>query len=170
MRRTIISAVIGAGLAFGVMTAIDGYQNIRTAARFAEMQQASPSDWLELSSIQVRNSVVPAEPSLRFVGTSSMDLLIRLAVSPREADTGNVICSGGGRTTLFEEGIPVTFDARISSLAGLDSCDFPVGRYRVRLSFLMTEPGTQISKTLLVETEDLEVIAAPVERSAGPPR
>lgn len=161
MRRTIISVVIGAGLAFGVMTALDAFQNIRVAAQFAALQQASPSDWLELSSIQVKNAVLPNDPSVRFTGTPAMDMLIRLAVSPREADTGNVVCSGGGQTILYEGGIPVSVDARISSLAGLDTCDFPVGRYRVRLSFLMTESGSQISKTLLVETEDLEVIAAP---------
>lgn len=160
MRRTIISAIIGAGLAAGLMTAIDGYQNIRAAARFAEMQQAAPSEWLELSAVSVKSSVLPDEPGLKFVGTPSMNLLIRLAVSPRDADTGNVVCSGGGPTVLYERGIPIPVDARISRLAGLDACDFPPGRYRVRLSFLMTEPGTQITKTLLVETEDLEVVAA----------
>lgn len=163
MRRTIISAVIGAGLAFSLMTAIDGWQNIRTAAQFAEMQQASPSDWLELSSVQVKGTTLPDEPGLRLVGTPAMDLLIRLAVSPRDADTGNVICSGGGQTVLYEGGVPFTVNARLSALAGLDACQFPVGRYRVRLSFLMTEPGTQISKTLLVETEDLGVVAASSE-------
>jgi len=158
MRRTLLGIAIGATLAFGIAAAIEGWQNIRTAARFAEMQQAAPSDWLELSTVQVRNAILPAEPGLRFTGTPAMDLLIRLAVSPRDADTGNVVCSGGGRTILYEAGIPVTVDAHLSSLAGLDSCEFPAGRYRVRLSFLMTEPGTQITKTLLVETADLEVI------------
>ena len=161
MRRMIISAVVGGGLALGVMTGVDWIQNLRTAAAFAEMQQASPGDWLELSSIQVRDAVLPDEPKLRVVSTPSMDLLIRVAVSPRETTTGNVVCSGGGPTVLYEGGIPVTVDTQLSRLAGLDSCQFPPGRYRVRLSFLMTEPGTQISKTLLVETEDLEVIAAP---------
>lgn len=143
------------------MTAIDAYENVRKAARFAEMQEQAPSEWLELSRIQVRGATVPEEPTLRFTGTPAMDMLIRVAISPREATTGNVICSGGGRTILYEGGIPVTVDARISSIAGLDACDFPVGRYRVRMSFLMTEPKSQISKTLLVETEDLEVIAPP---------
>ncbi len=159
MRRTIISAVIGAGLAFAAMTAIDGYQNIRAAAAFGEMQQQAPSDWLQLEGIEARGSVYPDEPRLRFVGTPSRDLLIRMAISPRNAETGNVLCSGGGATVLYDAGIPVTFDSSVSRLAGLDSCDWPVGRYRVRMTFLMTEPKSQIAKSLLVETDDLEVIA-----------
>lgn len=161
MRRTIISALVGGVLAAGVMTGMDVYENIRKAARFAEMQEQAPSDWLELSRIDVKGATVPEEPTLRFVGTPAMDMLIRVAVSPREANTGDVVCSGGGRTILYEGGVPVTVDSRLSTLAGLDSCAFPVGRYRVRLSFLMTEPQSQITKTLLVETDDLEVIAAP---------
>lgn len=159
MRRTIISAIIGAGLAMLVTSAIDTYLNIRTAARFAELQQAAPSDWLDLSPIEVRGAISPDEPSLRFVGTPAMDLLIRLAISPQDADTGAVVCSGGGRATLYEGGISVPVDSRLSSLAGLESCQFPPGRYKVRLSFFMVEPDTQVSKTLMVETQDVEVIA-----------
>ena len=49
----------------------------------------------------------------------------------------------------------------VSQLTGLDSCDWSIARYRVRMTFLMTEPQTQIAKLLLIEPEDLEVIAPP---------
>ncbi|WEK04582.1 MAG: hypothetical protein P0Y65_20800 [Candidatus Devosia phytovorans] len=161
MRRTIISAVIGAGLAFGTITGLDAYANLQAAAAFGELQKDAPSDWLQLDDLQARGAVFPEQPTIRFVATPSRDLLIRMAISPRNADTGNVLCSGGGRTVLYERGVPITFDETVSQLTGLDSCDWPLGRYRVRMTFLMTEPKTQIAKSLLIETEDLEVVAPP---------
>lgn len=152
--------MIGIVAAIVVFFAIDTYRDIQTASRFAQLQQESPSDWLELDGFGAQSTRYPGEPSLAFVGTPSHDLLIRVAVSSRNADTGNVLCSGGGRAALFQAGVAVAVDAPVSRLAGLDACDWPVGRYKVRLTFLMTEPQSQVNKTLLVETDDVEVIAA----------
>lgn len=161
MRRTIISAVIGFGIAGAAIFSIDTYRDIQKATQFAEVQQAAPSDWLKLERFAASGAIYPNEPTIRFIGTPVQDLLIRLAISSRDADTGNVLCSGGGQTVLYEGGVPVTVNAPISRLAGLDACNWPVGRYNVRLSFLMVDPASQVTKTLLMETNDLEVVAAP---------
>ena len=160
MRRTIISAVIGAGIAGATVFFVDTYRDIRTATQFAEAQKAAPSDWLLIEGFQAYGARSPEEPRLQFVGTPSQNLLIRVAVSSRNSESGDVLCSGGGQTVLYEGGVPVTVNAPVSRLAGLDACEWPVGRYNVRLTFLMTEPDSRVAKTLLIETTDVEVIAS----------
>lgn len=161
MRRTIISAVIGFGIAGAAIFTIDTWRDIQRASRFATLQEAAPSEWLRLEDFEATGAVSPNEPIVRFIGTPAQNLLIRLAISSRNSDTGNVLCSGGSQTVLYEAGVPVTVNAPVSRLAGLDACEWPVGRYTVRVTFLMTEPQSQIAKTLLVETNDIEVIAPP---------
>ncbi|WP_172123241.1 hypothetical protein [Devosia sp. 919] len=160
MRRTIISAVCGVALAGAVIFTADFIRDLQAASRFASIQQQAPSEWLMIEGFAAREAVYPAEPRIHFVGTPTHDMLVRVAVSSRNADDGNVLCSGGGATVLYPAGIPVSVSTEVSTLAGLDDCDWPIGRYRLRLTFTMTEQTSQITKTLLLETEDVEVISA----------
>lgn len=160
MRKIIISAICGGALAGVTIFAVDVVRDLHAASRFTEMQQKSPSEWLLMEGFAVREAIYPDEPRVEFVGTPAHDMLVRVAVSSRNADNGNVLCSGGGPTVLYPAGVPVSVSANVSKLAGLEGCDWPVGRYRLRLTFTMIEPNSQITKTLLLETEDVEVISA----------
>lgn len=159
MRRTLISAAIGIAAALVVVVGIDATRNLTKAIQFAELQNQQPSDWLLLEKLSVLPAEVSEEPRIKFTATPLQNLLVRLNVSPRNSETGAVVCSGGGHTRLYPLGIPVNVNAPISRLAGLDACVWEPGRYRIRLTFSMTEQETQVSKVLLVETEDVEVLA-----------
>lgn len=158
MRRTLISAALGIVCALIAFFTIDLVRNIITANQFAALQAETPSEWLLLEKMVTMPAVVPAEPRLGFTLTPLHDLLIRLTVSPRNNETGDVLCSGGGPTVLVPNGVPIKVLQPISRLAGLDNCDWAPGLYRIRLTFSMTEPESQVTKVLLVETEDVEVL------------
>ena len=157
MRRTIISAVVGVTLGIVAFTGIDTVRNLIAASQFGAIQSEVPSQWLLLEELDVLPSVAPDGPNLSFTATPFHDLLVRLTVSPRNVETGAVLCSGGGPTTLYHSGVAINVKSSIAGLAGLDNCTWPAGLYRMRLTFSMTEPDSQISKVMLVETEDVEV-------------
>lgn len=158
MRRTLISAVLGIVCALLAFFVIDMARNIITANKFAALQAEVPSEWLLLEKMVTVPAVTPAEPRIGFTLTPLHNLLLRLTVSPRNNETGDVLCSGGSPTVLVPSGTPIKVLQPISQLAGLDGCDWPPGLYRIRLSFSMTEPESQVTKVLLVETEDVEVL------------
>lgn len=158
MRRTIISAAIGIVCALLAFFLVDTGRNIITANKFAELQSQTPSEWLLLERLVVVPAITPGEPKIGFTATPLHNLLMRLTISPRNNATGAVLCSGGGPTVLAPSGIPITINRAVSRIAGLDNCDWPPGLYRIRLTFSMTEPESQVTKVLLVETEDVEVL------------
>ena len=158
MRRTLVSAAIGIVCALIAFFAIDMGRNIITANKCAQLQAQTPSEWLLLERLVVVPATIPEEPRLGFTVTPLHTLLLRLTVSPRNTETGAVLCSGGGPTILAPGGVPIRVNQPISRLAGLDNCEWPPGVYRMRLSFSMTEPESQVTKVLLTETEDVEVV------------
>lgn len=165
MRKMLVSAAVGVAFAVIVSSLISIWLDIIQASRFTTIQQEEPETWLLIEDLRATDTVEPNQPTIRLVGTPSRDLLIRTSVSARNVETGEVRCSGSGATVLYVGGVAVAVASPLSRLAGLESCEFPEGRYRVRITFRMTEPDSQVTKTLLVETEDINVTSASEERS-----
>jgi hypothetical protein len=162
MKRTLISAAVGVGLACVVFFSVDAVEQLRRAAYITELQAQSPASWIEVTDLTIsdgrnRGGEV-TEPKLTQTIWPHRLLQARVAVSNRNVDTGEPACVGGTVTFILEPGEPMTSTRPLSRIAGVDQCDWPVGVYRARFAWTLTEPETGVVKTLMMESGTFSVL------------
>ena len=162
MRRTIISAAVGVGLACGVFWSAEFVENVQRAAHVAELQSQDASEWLLISPMRrvdgVNRGGVVTEPMAVWSAAPQRMLEVRVAITTRDMSTGEPVCVGGTNTVIAEPTKLMEYRRELSRLAGVNSCDWPVGQYRSRLTWTMTEPETRVAKTIFQETAPFRVL------------
>lgn len=161
MKKTLISAAVGVGMACAVFFSVDGIEALRRAAYIAELQAQKPADWLAVTDLTVadgsnRNGVV-TEPVVSQTIWPQRLMEARVAVSSRNVQTGEPVCVGGTVTFILEPGEAIASKRPLSRFAGVDHCDWPIGEYRSRFSWTLTDPETRVAKTMMHETGVFQV-------------
>jgi hypothetical protein len=157
MRKIITSAVVGAALAYGVFFAMDVLEGVQTARRLASLQAEAPSAWLSVTDLKVADGVGGQEPSVSWIFEPKRQLELRIAVTTRDVETGEPVCVGGTITFIVEPAPPARFARTLSRIAGVERCEWPVGTYRARFSWSMTDPATRIAKSFVQESAEFRV-------------
>lgn len=156
MRRTLISAAVGVLLACGAFWLWSAVDTINRAAALADLQGQTADQWLSVSPMVIADgSNAPGhvvEPLVTWTIEAKRTLELRLAVSNRDMDGGDPVCIGGTVTFILQPSVPATFTRPLSRIAGVDRCDWPVGQYRSRVTWTMTDPESRVSKTLFQES------------------
>lgn len=157
MRRTLVSAAVGAAMAYGVFFAMDVFEGLQRASTLARLQAQTPSEWLAVTDLMVADGAAGHEPVVSWVFEPKRQLELRVAVTTRDIETGDPVCVGGTVTFIVDPAPPVTFSRPLSRIAGVERCDWPVGDYRSRFSWVMTDPETRVSKSFLQESQVFSV-------------
>jgi hypothetical protein len=161
MRRTLISAAIGVLLSCVLFWSIDLFDNLRRAADVAALQAQASDEWLGLTEVTIADGSNRAGMVTEPVATWTVEpkrlLELRIAVSTRDIASGEPVCVGGTVTFILEPAVPMTFSRPLSRIAGVDHCDWPVGVYRSRFTWTMTDPASRVSKTLFQESDQFAV-------------
>lgn len=156
MKKTLISAAVGVGLACAVFFSVEAIERFRQAAYIADLQAQVPSDWFEVTDLTVidgRNrDGITLEPTVRQTIWPRRLVEARVAVSSRNVQSGEPVCVGGTVTFILEPGDPITTTRPLSRLAGVDHCDWPIGEYRSRFAWTITDPATRVVKTIMQES------------------
>ncbi len=161
MRRTLVSMAIGISLACSVFWVLDAVETIKRAAEIAELQAQAPADWLELSPMIIEDGKAAPdarEPIAVWTAEAKRTIEVRAAVTTRNLATGDPICIGGTNTVITEPTPPRIYNRVLSRLAGVESCEWPAGEYRSRITWTITDPATRVSKTVIQETEPFNVL------------
>lgn len=162
VKRTLISAAVGVGMACIVFFSVDAVDQLRRTAYVAELQAQHPSSWLAITDLAVsdgqnRNGVI-TEPRLTQTLWPQRLIEARVAVSNRNVQSGEPACVGGTVTFILEPGEPMVSTRPLSRIAGVDHCDWPVGEYRGRFAWTLTDPETRVTKTILQESGSFRVL------------
>jgi len=161
MRKMLLSAAIGVLLACGVYWLIDVFESVRRASDIAALQAQAADEWLGLTEVGLADGSNVAGLIVEPVATWTIEpkrvLELRVAVSTRDIATGEPVCAGGTVTFIIEPSPPTTFSRPLSRIAGVDRCDWPVGVYRSRFTWTMTDPASRVSKTLFQESDQFAV-------------
>lgn len=162
MRKTIIGIVVGGLIVSGGNTAFNWWSDIETAKRTAELQSADPSDWLDMQKFVV-DGVPPGEVPMAHITFQVLKpIAVRTTISPRNMETGESVCQGRVSALYDEPRPPRSFSTPVSSLAGLQSCDFPPGQYTVSVTIIPTDLATNVQLKPIVFEHKFSV--------AGPPK
>lgn len=157
MRRTLISAAIGVVLACAVFWSADLFDSLRRASDIAALQAQAADEWLGLTEVSIADGSNGIEPVATWTIEPKRMLELRVAVSTRDIATGEPVCVGGTVTFIIEPAEPMTFSRPLSRIAGVDRCEWPVGVYRSRFTWTMTDPESRVSKTLFQESDQFAV-------------
>lgn len=161
MRRTLISAVLGFAFAGLVYYGVTFAQGLQTAAYVAQLQGQDVSAWLDVEDLQVHDGSnqagVITEPTVDLNVLAKRQLEARIAISNRNVKTGEPVCVGGTLTVLLDAQRQINSTRPLSRLAGVDHCDWPVGTYRARIGWTLTDPSTRVVKTFVVESNPFNV-------------
>lgn len=161
MRKSLVSAAVGVVLALLVVGLFDFIGNVRAAADIAALQAQAADEWLGLTEVTIADGSNvhgrTTEPVATWTIEPKRTLELRVAVSTRDIATGEPVCVGGTVTFIIEPSPPTTFSRPLSRIAGVDRCDWPVGVYRSRFTWTMTDPASRVSKTLFQESDQFAV-------------
>jgi len=161
MRKLFLSAAIGVVLACAVFWLIDAFDNLKRAADIADLQAQASGEWLGLTEVSIADGSnidgQVTEPVATWEIEPKRLLELRVAVSTRDIATGEPVCVGGTVTFIIEPSPPVTFSRPLSRIAGVDRCEWPVGVYRSRFTWTMTDPASRVVKTLFQESDQFAV-------------
>ena len=61
-------------------------------------------------------------------------------------------------TFILEPSEPVTYSRPLSRIAGVDHCDWPVGVYRSRFTWTLTDPESRVTKAVFQESDQFAVV------------
>jgi len=157
----ILSAAIGVLLACGVYWLIDVFDNVKRASDIAALQAQVADEWLGLTDVSMSDGHSLNGQMIEPVATWTIEpkrvLELRVAVSTRDIATGEPVCVGGTVTFIIEPAEPKAFSRPLSRIAGVDRCEWPVGVYRSRFTWTMTDPASRVSKTLFQESDQFAV-------------
>ncbi len=158
VRRTLISAAVGALLAYTVFFAMDVFEGLQKASALADLQAQAPESWLSVTDLAIADGKVGGpEPVVSWIFEPKRPLELRVAVTTRDMATGEPVCVGGTVTFLVQPAPPDSFSRPLSRIAGVERCDWPAGDYRSRFSGVMTDPATRVSKSFLQESQVFSV-------------
>lgn len=162
MRKTIIGFIVGGLIVMAGNTAFNWWSDLETAKRTAELQSADPSDWLNMQSFVVDGVPPGVVPTAHITFEVLKPVAVRTTISPRNLVTGESICDGRA-SALYDEPRPVrSFSTPLSTLAGLQSCEFPAGEYTVSVTIIPTDIETNVQLKPLTFEHKFSV--------AGPPK
>lgn len=158
MRRTLVSAAVGCALAAAAFWGFDVYQGVRQAADIAALQAMAADEWLGLSDVVIADGGHSVEPMATWTVEPKRVLEMRIAVNTRDLATGEPVCVGGTVTFILEPSDPVTYSRPLSRIAGVDHCEWPVGVYRSRFTWTLTDPETRVTKAVFQESDQFAVL------------
>lgn len=154
--------MIGFALALVVFWAGDLINSIRNAADIAALQAQAAEDWLGVSDVEIADGInragVTTEPVAKWTIEPKRPLELRIAVNTRDIETGEPNCLGGTVTVIVDPSEPTIVSRPLSRIAGVEKCDWPVGDYRSRFTWTMTDPASRVSKTIFQESEPFAVL------------
>lgn len=158
MRRMLVSAAMGCGLAVFAFWAFDVYQGVKRAAEIAELQAMAADQWLGLSDVSIADGTAGHEPVATWTVEPKRVLEMRVAVNTRDVATGEAVCIGGTVTFILEQSDPKVYSKPLSRIAGVDHCEWPPGVYRSRFTWTLTDPVSRVTKALFQESDQFAVL------------
>jgi hypothetical protein len=162
MRKTIIGIVVGGTIVMGGNTAYNWWSDLEVAKRTAELQSANPADWIDMQRFVV-DGVPPGEVPMAHITFQILKpVAVRTTISPRNLETGESVCEGRV-SALYDEPRPArSFSVPVSSLAGLQSCDFPPGEYTVSVTITPTDLATNVQLKPIIFEHHFSVALPPM--------
>lgn len=165
MRKTLIGFIVGGLIVAGANTAFNWWNDLEIAKRTAELQSADPKDWLDIQKFTV-DGVPPGEvPTAHITFEVLKPVAARTTISPRNLETGESVCDGRVSALYDEPRPPRSINTPISTLAGLQSCDFPVGNYTMSVTIVPTDLGTNVQLKPIVLEHKFSVVGPPKKPS-----
>lgn len=162
MKKTVIGIVVGGLIVWGGNAAFDWWSGIEAAKRTAQLQSADPYEWLDMQKFTVDGVPPGVVPTAHITFEVLKPVAVRTTISPRNLATGESVCAGRASALYDEPRPPRSFSTPVSSLAGLQSCDFPAGEYTVSVTIIPTDLATNVQLKPIVFEHKFTV--------AGPPK
>ena len=161
MRKTIIGIVFGGIIVLGGNTAFNWWSDLEIAKRTAELQSADPTDWLDMTSFAVDGVPPGVVPMAHITFEVLKPVAVRTTISPRNLATGESVCEGRVSALYDEPRPPRSLSVPVSTLAGLQSCDFPSGDYTVSVTIIPTDLATNVQLKPIMFEHHFSVVSAP---------
>lgn len=151
--RSLITAIVICAVAYGAWSSTAA---IRTAIGVAEIQALPTQAWLDVKSFNV--VVTDDQPIALVTYQVNRPVRIRTTITPRNTQTGEIVCSGRTGQSTFNPAQPVKMTVPLSMIAGLPDCVFPPGEYHASLTWMLIDDATNVeAKQLVWETNNFTV-------------
>lgn len=152
MRRILLGLAIGGALATLLWVTGDSWV---TGSRIAAIQSADPEEWFIMHSLHVRDTPDTFNPVIDLDFEVFQPVEARATITPINVETGDTICEGRTRPVVYEEPLRMTTSVSVAALAGLESCEWPPGRYKINMTLILKDYASNIRLKEILEESNV---------------